>query len=123
VLFFSASMDRLVLQGFWTPTMMDGAKAYADSQMLRTPGISPRASSVFCSRSAGTWARLILRARGWLPRFGRTKVDPYEGSGTRTGNGGGGSVETGGAVEVSGPSQDRGKKVDMDPFLGGGVLV
>ena len=45
---------------------------------------------------------MILRARGWLPRFGRTKVDPYEGSGTKTGNGGGGSVETGGAVEVSG---------------------
>ena len=119
MLFFSASMDRLVLQGFWTPTMMDGANAYADSQMLRTPLRAPRASSVFCSRSAGTWARLILRARGWLPRFGRTKVDPYEGSGTKTGNGGGGSVETGGAVEVSGRMCDA----FYDPFLGGGVLV
>ena len=119
MLFFSASMDRLVLQGFWSPTMMDGPNAYADSQMSRTPGRAPRASSVFCSRSAGTWARLILRARGWLPRFGRTKVDPYEGSGTKTGNGGGGSVETGGAVEVSGPQQ----KPILRPDLGEGVLV
>ena len=53
---------------------------------------------------------MILRARGWLPRFGRTKVDPYEGSGTKTGNGGGGSVETGGAVEVSGPWTWRAKR-------------
>ena len=63
---------------------------------------------------------MILRARGWLPRFGRTKVDPYEGSGTKTGNGGGGSVETGGAVEVSGPSQDRGKRGGQTLFWEGG---
>jgi len=54
------------------------------------------------STSAGTWARLVLRARGWLPRSGRTKVDTYDGPGTKTSNGGGGSGETGGAVEVSG---------------------
>ena len=59
---------------------------------------------------------MILRARGWLPRFGRTKVDPYEGSGKKAGNGGGGSVETGGAVEVSGPRQER----DICPFFGRG---
>ena len=122
MLFFSASMDRLDPQGFWSPTMMDGPNAYADSQMLRTPLRAPRASSVFCSRSAGTWARLILRARGWLPRFGRTKVDPYEGSGTKTGNGGGGSVETGGAVEVSGPSQDAATKGGSALFWEGGAV-
>ena len=118
MLFFSASMDRLVLQGFWSPTMMDGPNAYADSQMSRTPGRAPRASSVFCSRSAGTWARLILRARGWLPRFGRTKVDPYEGSGTKTGNGGGGSVET---VEARSRCQDRGKNPFFVPIWEGGA--
>ena len=56
-------------------------------------------------------ARTRLAAALWAYQGGL-----YEGSGTKTGNGGGGSVETGGAVEVSGPRTWRAK---TDVYLEG----